>query len=195
MSQNVLFNSIADVNAVLIDEPSIQPKARELFSSLAREHHQMVILYARAISGSGEVAQDLAQDAFLAGWQSWVRFDPTRDFGTWIRGIIRNKWREHCRKNARMRAWDEEALSRLEKAFQEMPVPGLFDQLEVCLEKLPETLRDPVVAHYYEDLSTAEAAAKLDASEPATRKRLQRAREALKECLSKSQSNQTVTNP
>ncbi len=37
-----------------------------------------------------------------------------------------------------------------------------------------------MTAHYYQDLSTAEAAEKLQTSESATRKRLQRVREALK---------------
>ena len=151
------------------------------------EHHQMALLYARTVSGNEHTARDLAQEAFLSGWQNWARFDVTRDFGSWIRGIIRNKWREHCRKNSRLSAWDEEALSQLEETLQKMPPSGFFDQLTDCLEKLPETLRGPVMAHYYEDLSTAEAAAQLNTSEAATRKRLQRAREALKNCLTNSQ--------
>jgi len=69
-----------------------------------------------------------------------------------------------------------------------MPPTGFFDQLKDCLDQLPETLRAPVMAHYYQDLSTAEAALKLNATEAATRKRLQRAREALKSCLTKSKT-------
>lgn len=80
----------------------IEPTPRETFSHLVKEHHQMALLYARTVSGHEHTARDLAQEAFLSGWQNWARFDVTRDFGSWIRGIIRNKWREHCRKNSRL---------------------------------------------------------------------------------------------
>ncbi len=94
-----------------------EPTAREAFSQLANEHHQMALIYARTICGDEHVARDLAQEAFLSGWRNWSRFDVTRDFGSWLRGIIRNKWREHCRKNSRMSSWDEDALSRLEETI------------------------------------------------------------------------------
>ncbi len=166
--------------------PPTKATPREAFSQLAKEHHQMALLYARTISGDEHTARDLTQEAFLSGWQNWARFDVTRDFGSWIRGIIRNKWREHCRKNSRLSSWDEEALSRLEETLQKMPPTEFFDQLKDCLDKLPETLLGPVVTHYYQDLSTAEAAKQHQTSEAAIRKRLQRAREALKACLTHS---------
>lgn len=154
----------------------------------------MALVYARTLSGDEHTARDLAQEAFLSGWRNWSRFDITRDFGSWLRGIIRNKWREHCRKNSRASEWDEEALSQLEATLQKVPQSAFFDRLKDCLDQLPETLLGPVLAHYYQDLSTAEAAEKLQASEPATRKRLQRAREALKNCLTGS-STTPKTNP
>ena len=99
------------------------------------------------------------------------------------------KWREHCRKNSRESSWDDEALSRLEDTLKEMPQSGFFDQLKDCLDKLPDTLLRPVLAHYYQDLSTAETADQLNTSEAATRKRLQRARAALKICLTSQPSH------
>ena len=88
----------------------------------------MALLYARTLSGNEHTARDLAQEAFLSGWQNWDRFDVTRDFGSWIRGIIRNKWREYCRKNSRLSSWDEDALSRLEETLQQILETGFYDQ-------------------------------------------------------------------
>ena len=185
---------IPSVNQVSMSHSPVEPTPREAFSELAKDHHQMALVYARTICGNEHVARDLAQEAFLSGWRNWSRFDVTRDFGSWLRGIIRNKWREYCRKNSRMSSWDEDALSRLEETIQRLPPTGFFDQLKDCLDKLPETLREPVLAHYYQELSTAETAKQLKASEPATRKRLQRAREALKNCLTQSQENPKHSN-
>lgn len=168
---------------------SEKPTPRQTFSVLAREHHRMALLYARTLAGEEHTARDLAQDAFLLAWQNWDRFEVTRDFGSWLRGIIRNKWREHCRKNSRVSSWDDEALSQLEDTLKEIPQAGFFDELKDCLDKLPETLLGPVLAHYYQDLSTAETANQFNASEPATRKRLQRARAALKTCLTSKTSH------
>lgn len=145
----------------------------------------MALVYARALAKDEHTARDLAQEAFLIGWKNWSRFDVTKDFGSWLRGIIRNKWREHCRKNSRTSEWDEEALSKLEATIQQLPQTGFFDHLQQCLNKLPKTLSAPIVAHYYQHLSTAETAKNLSTSEAATRKRLQRAREALKTCLTR----------
>ena len=167
------------------EKPDSSRTPREVFSSLVQEHHRMALLYARTLSGSAQTAKDLAQDSFLAAWQNWNRFDITRDFATWLRGIIRNKWREHCRKHSRESLWDDDALSSLEATIQELPQDHFFHHLTDCLEKLPDTLSAPVLAHYYQSLSTAETAAQLNTSESATRKRLQRARQALRDCLSK----------
>ena len=164
---------------------------RDTFSALAREHHRMALLYARTLSGNEHTARDLAQEAFLIGWQNWSRFDVTKDFGSWLRGIIRNKWREHCRKHSRESNWDDDTLSKLETTIQELPQNAFFDLLHECVSRLPDTLSAPILAHYYQHLSTAETAETLQVSEPATRKRLQRARTALKTCLSAKSSTQS----
>lgn len=186
MSQLGALKPIAGVKQLSMSLPPTQPLPREAFSSLVREHHQMALLYARTLSRDEHTARDLAQEAFLSGWQHWDRFDVTRDFGSWIRGIIRNKWREYCRKNSRLSSWDEEALSRLEETLQQVPETRFYDQLKDCLDKLPESLLQSVDAYYYRHLSTAESADELKISESASRKRLQRAREALKNCLTQT---------
>jgi RNA polymerase sigma factor (sigma-70 family) len=87
----------------------------------------MALLYARTPAGKEHTARDLTEDAFFSAWQNWSRFDVTRDFSSWLRGIIRNKWREHCRKNLRESSRDDEALSRLED----------FSLLKIRSKKIP----------------------------------------------------------
>ena len=58
-----------------------------------------------------------------------------------------------------------------------------FDRLAHCRDQLPAPLAESVNAFYDEQLSTEEAAVRLDINGATLRKRLERAREALRQCL------------
>ncbi|MDB6079364.1 MAG: polymerase sigma factor, sigma-70 family [Akkermansiaceae bacterium] len=164
------------------------PMDRTEFSELIQSHHRVLYAYAIAISRSETVARDLVQDAFVAAWQSIGTFDVTRDFPSWLRGIVRNKWREHCRVYAREVAMDEKAFSRLEQTLAPYSEGdnALFSRLAECREKLPDPMQEAITLSYDEGRSSDEASAALSLSPAAFRKRLERAREAIRLCLSKS---------
>lgn len=160
---------------------------RRSFSILVREHHQSLLAYARALTKEDHSSRDLVQDAFVVAWRNLETFDVSRDFGSWMRGIVRNKWRELLRKNARQTALDEEKLEFLEADMRAWngtdSSSGLFDRLEDCLKKLPEALADAVKAFYYDGYTGDEAADILQVQGATVRKRLERARAGLRECL------------
>lgn len=160
---------------------------RSRFSELIRDHQQPLLAYARVISGNPERARELVQDAFVAAWQTIGRFDITRDFGSWLRGIVRNKWREGCRKHRREVSWEEPELAGLEDAVRAWTAgegeAGLLARLADCRSKLPELLSDAVNAYYDENRDSEGAAASLGIPSSTLRKRLERARSALRTCL------------
>jgi len=160
---------------------------RSRFSELIHDHHRPLLAYARVLCGHPERARELVQDAFVAAWQTVGRFDVTRDFGSWLRGIVRNKWREDCRKHRREVAISDPELVRLEEAVRTWSArdgeAGLLDRLTDCRSKLPETLSMAVRAYYDERLDGEDAAASLDVPPATFRKRLERARAALRLCL------------
>lgn len=162
---------------------------REQFSALAREHHLDLLVYARVLSKQEHVSRDLVQESFVAAWNNWDKFDVTRDFGSWMRGIIRNKWREWIRREKRTVSMDEETLEALELEMAEWQShrqdggPSVFIQLESCLKQLPEALNRAVKECYYGGFATEEAAQRLGLNGATVRKRLERARGALKQCL------------
>lgn len=161
---------------------------RKRFSELVRAHHLMLLSYARALAGAEGTARELVQDSFVAAWQNLGKFDVTRDFATWMRGIVRNKWREHCRRHAREVPFDEEALSRLEATLSPYPEGDavIFARLAECREKLPEPMAEALRVCYDEGRTSEDAASLLSINAAALRKRLERAREALRLCLSKN---------
>ena len=161
---------------------------RTRFSELVRQHHLTLLSYARALAGAETVARELVQDAFVAAWQNLGKFEVTRDFAAWMRGIIRNKWREHCRLHAREIPFDEESLSRLEESLAPYPSgdAAVFARLAECRAKLPEPMSEALRACYDEGRTSEDAASLLGLNPAALRKRLERARDALRICLSKN---------
>ncbi len=182
----------AQTKGVAMNSPALialPPPAmdRRRFSELIRDHHRPLLAYARVLVGQPERAADLVQDSFVAAWQTIGRFDVTRDFGSWLRGIVRNKWREDCRKHRHEIPLGDPELARLEEAVRTWSASGgeagLLDRLAECRAKLPPTLSQAVRAYYDEDRDGEDAAASLGVASSAFRKRLERARAALRQCL------------
>lgn len=167
----------------------IDENKQETFAALARANHRELLVYARALTRETHQSRDIVQDSLVTAWENQDRFDVTRDFGSWLRGIIRNKWRETMRRNNKQVAIEDEVLESMEAemlTWQELRQdggPGVFVQLESCVEKLPESLLGVVKCFYYEGQSTQEAAEELEIGGATVRKRLERAREALRQCL------------
>lgn len=161
------------------------PKAFEI---LVRQHHRRLLAYGISILRDEEAAKDVVQEAFVTAYRTLERFDASRDFGAWIRGIVRNKCREWARER-RMLVLDETAISLLEARHRDWDEceasssESLFAALARCLGKLPDLLARTVRLFYLERLPGARVAALLSSDEAAVRKRLQRARLQLGHCI------------
>lgn len=163
---------------------------RRSFSKLVAEHHRQLLAYACAVTSDRRKARELVQDAFVDAWKNVSRFDVTRDFGAWLRGIVRNKWREsHRHAGCEVLLADPE-LARMEDAVCRWTEAagrlGVLDRLRECRGKLPPVLAAAVAAYYDDDRPGDEAARHLDINPATLRKRLERAREALRECLERN---------
>ena len=164
---------------------------RERFSRLMREHHRELLVYARAIVKDHHTAQDIVQDSLVSAYRNFPGFDESRDFGSWVRGIVRHKCLDWFRKQKRTPLPDTEIVEleldfAARDAAREAGKGPLFDALEDCISKLPEKLRETVDSFYLSENSGAETAEKLHISAATVRKRLERARDQLYSCLSDS---------
>jgi RNA polymerase sigma factor CnrH len=170
-----------------------QTQDRVAFSILVRQHHRAFLAYATALHSNS--AADLVQDALITAYRSLGRFDPTADFGAWVRGIIRNKSREHARKRQLEMLSDDElaGIDAQHSAWAYATAEAqdrnpLFAKLEHCLQKLPDSLREAVNACYFQSRNSDEAAADLGANASSIRKRLERARSALRDCIATTET-------
>jgi RNA polymerase sigma-70 factor (ECF subfamily) len=167
------------------DLPRTRDKAFEI---LVRQHHRRVLAFALALVQREEVAEDLAQEAFLEAYRKLDQFDPTRDFGRWVRGIVRMKYLEWARQR-RPSLMDERTLEQLEaqhRSWDEAWENGSGDALgalRLCLERLQATARQTIEGFYFQRQDCATVASRMGATEAAVKKRLERIRGTLADCV------------
>jgi RNA polymerase sigma factor (sigma-70 family) len=163
------------------------PRAEELFEILAAEHAERLSAYLHSRLRDPGAVDDLFQETMLGAWEGLGRYDRSRPFGAWLRGIASHLLAGHLEREARLpKGAEEEALAGLEARFEGLEGEGLeeaIDALGRCVERLPESLAGMVRWVYEGGLSLGAAAERMELGLEAAKKRLQRARQQLAECL------------
>lgn len=161
----------------------------KMFEELLIGHYKMALAYAYSLSEDYHAAQDIAQESFVEAFKSFDSFDSTLgSFGAWIRGIIRNKYLERIRKNREI-PLGQEIIDLIGKEYERWEELGrnsgldVFNFLKKCIETLSFIHKRIVDLFYYEKKKCAEIAESEHLSEPTVRKRLERIRGGLKECI------------
>ncbi len=169
-------------------------RSREkLFEILIREHELRLRAFVRACVHDSAIADDLAQDTFLAAWERLGAYDPELPFARWLRGIARNKILGHFRSRATetrlVHVLSPEAVDAIAEKFDAL-VPGRGDEFDDCLAALRECLsalgqtEHHIVERVYRDNETCGAiASQIGSTTEAVKKRLQRARLQLRDCI------------
>lgn len=161
---------------------------REAFVRLIERHLRPCFGLALALVRSDGEAEELVQEAVVRAWEGLARLEDPARFGAWFAGIVRRCAARRARSIARSRraaiAWSETARRRETPTGEErMERAEALRQLQARIEELPETLRVPLVLYYFEDRSAARAADRLGLTPAAFRKRLQLARDRLRDAL------------
>src|ERR1700709_1093804 len=72
----------------------------EAFEVVLERHEDAAFSLAYRICGKRSVAEDVAQEAFLALWRSGARYDRTRgSVRTWVLGIVHHRAIDALRRN------------------------------------------------------------------------------------------------
>ena len=165
------------------------PDARDLFEILVRENSTMLTSFLRCTVKDPTTVDDLFQETFLIAWKNLSRYDRSRPFAPWIRGIATRLVLAERRRRTRFKALDENDLSKLDGFFTDLNAsPGdtwseKLDTLRQCLDRLRPPMRRVLDLRYEGNLGCQSIAEAVGDSIEAVKKRLQRARSALALCL------------
>jgi len=160
--------------------------ARDAFEELVRRHHAAIYRLTVALLRDTAEAEDATQETFLRAYRSLGRYDIGRTFGPWLRGVAVKV----CRQRQRQLRRREKHISELAQAYGEATdggVPEVSQAGRAALDglaRLPDTYRIPLALFYVGQASVKEVAQVLGLSLGATRVRLHRGREKLRQMLS-----------
>ena len=157
------------------------------FEEIVKRYQRRVYGTALRIVRRHDVADDVAQEAFLRAHQSLLRFDRERPFGPWICRIAANLAVNHVRSPE---AREEPLPERLGEApaAGDGPLGGVLDRegrevLDRAMDALSPEQRAVFTLRVFEEMSYQEIAEALAISAGTVMSRLSRARERLRVAL------------
>lgn len=170
------------------NEPS--HPGRAVFEILVREHADMLTAYLRSLVRDPGAVDDLFQETMLTAWRRLDDYDRTRPFAPWLRGIARRLAMASHRAATKLVYIDDhvvlEDLDRRFERFGSLPGDGFRDRLSHvadCLSRLPESFRESLSMVYSRNMMLKQVAESLGVNEETIKKRVQRARQMLADCV------------
>jgi RNA polymerase sigma-70 factor len=165
-------------------------EARAIFEILVRENQAMLMTYLRAIVRNRSAIDDLFQETMLTAWQKLDNYDSSLPFGPWLRGIAAKVVLAHFRKvKSDIIMVESETLEYLNQQLQyisERPGDRWDEKISAlmhCIEALSDNYRESIFLRYFEQNSISQAAVISKTTAETVKKRLQRARTQLLDCL------------
>lgn len=157
---------------------------REAFSFLVRRHQDELYRYARNLRLDHDSAADLVQEAFVTAYTRLGQCSDPARFRFWLFRILRNRCLDFLR-DIRRRSVPLEDVNLVARGTPGDAASGseLRESLARALDTLAPDLREAFLMKHHEGRSYQEMAELAEASVPAMKMRVHRAREALREML------------
>jgi len=174
-------------NSELVRKSQLGDKAA--FEQLVIRHQNLVFSLAYKLTGNREMANDVAQEAFIRAWKAIEKFRGDSTFSTWVYRItVNTAWtlRKKAKKHNTLNIDDTyEPIVIDEKKDPELVAinSDLSSVLINALDKIPIEQRIIVELKNIEGRSHKEIADYLDISVTAAKVRLHRAHQKLRQIL------------
>jgi len=159
---------------------------KDAFGALVQRYQRFACSVVYRMTGRPELAEDLAQEAFVRAWLHLANFRGESQFRTWLGRIVTNATIDYLRANKVDLALDE----RLPARGEPLPAQAMRSEVEETVRRavlaLPEESRAALILREYEGLSYKEIAGALDIPIGTVMSRLNYARTRLREMLGES---------
>jgi RNA polymerase sigma factor (sigma-70 family) len=172
------------------DVAAAQAGDRDAFGRIVDATRNAVCSIAYVVLRNVEQSEDCAQDVYLSAWQGLPKLKDPASFLPWLRQITRYRAADLARKGAhdrhkRVRGEHAEAVIGAYPDSARGPAEQLLDAeqlalLDEAMASLETECREILILYYREEQSTKAVSELLNLSEAAIRKRLSRARQALR---------------
>jgi RNA polymerase sigma factor (sigma-70 family) len=135
-----------------------------------------VLRLAVALTGRREVAEELAQESFVAAYRRWSRVGTLEDPAGWVRRVVTNR----CVSSGRRYVTELRLLTRLrqERSHVDPPQP-VDDELWSIVRGLPPRQAQVLALAFVEDRTVTDIAGILGCGEETVRTHLRRGRAAV----------------
>ena len=154
-------------------------------------HRTMLKAYVQAIVRDPVVAEDTFSEVTLEIVRVWDRFDSSRPFEPWARGLARRVALTKLRQRQREpETFDEAVLENLGEALDDAGCEAELslrkDALLACLEKLPAPSRRLIELRYFENVAYEEIARTLHRTVGALYAAVSRIQVLLRDCVERT---------
>lgn len=161
---------------------------REAFGELVRRYEHAVYGLALSQVRDFDVAEDLAQEAFIAAYRHLPRLSDPSKFGAWIKATAVNLCRNWRRNRRTEQASTEQVMADI-RGHGESPIPPdrRYETSEArrhtlaAINRLSDTHAQTLILYYVSGMTTVEIAKTLVVKPATVEQRLHRARKQLKE--------------
>lgn len=157
------------------------------FLRLFSLHQDGIRAYIRSMVRDPATADDVFQETSMVLWREFDKYDKSRSFTAWGRGIASHKvLKAYAKRHRNTVALSPEAIEAVAVAFdqQEADMEEERIALRSCYERIPEHTRKLIALRYGDEhLSIAQLAERVSRSHEAVHKALVRIRAALAKCI------------
>ena len=168
----------------------------EPFVRALTRHERVIRAYIRSAGVSRtEDVDEIMQEVSLAAWDKFDQLRNVEELPRWACVIARFEILKFRRRHARDRLMLSEHVAELlmEEGLEECSLKEqLLDQLQRCLDKLPDANRHLVLAAYEPGSTIEDLAKRLGRKANAVYQQLWRLRRALGKCVNNSLQNETA---
>lgn len=146
------------------------------FEVFYRAEYAAVVRLAYVLTGRRDLAEELAQESFLAAHRRWDTVSSYDDQAGWVRRVVTNR----CVSLARRRGTEARLLARLGRERSSHPsADARSEELWVLVRALPRRQAQVLALAFLEDRSVRDISRVLGCGEESVRTHLRRGRATL----------------